>query len=199
MANFAELSIFNKLLLQKMKRMEEEHKKKYNELNECYYSLRDLINDQDEGYYCCDFCNRWFDGNNWGRSEDGFILDEDNCEYCCGDCVEKGDNTWLKKCVDCDDIVNTTSEWRRSREIGWKVLNPFGEPLPHNNDVWCNYCYIKRTIMREWNNKGVEGNEEYIEDHITSMNEVCNNIKEGFKLYNKTNDITLWRCLKIKS
>ena len=131
MATFAELSVFNKMLLDKMQRMEEEHKKEISKLQDTYYSLVKLADDEE--YYCCEFCNKWFDAD-WDHDNgcDG-ILDHNNGQFCCPECEEQGIGH-LKKCVDCDDVINL--------DRGHKCFpkkTPWGE-VKYGSDVVCKRC-----------------------------------------------------------
>jgi len=107
MANFAELSCFNKLLLDKMKRMEQKHKEEIKKLENKYEKLENTYNSlmeetiecgENESVQYCDGCDLWFDivhTDGW-RDDDG---------YYCGMCVEKGLCPY-EKCCDCDDFLN---------------------------------------------------------------------------------------------
>ena len=63
MSNFAELQCFNKLLLKKMQRMEQRHKKEMEKLNNTYNSLIDetIRGGQCENVHYCEKCEEWFD------------------------------------------------------------------------------------------------------------------------------------------
>ena len=132
MSSFAELSVFNKMLLEKMRRMEEEHKKQMSKLEDAYYSLVEVAtyHDQNEIYQCT-FCDKWFNANEY--PDDDVILDFDNCEWCCPNCEEQGIGH-LKKCVDCDDVINLDCghKWFHKR-------TPWGE-VKYGSDVVCKQC-----------------------------------------------------------
>jgi hypothetical protein len=208
MATYTELSCFNKLLLDKMRRMEIEHKKRYDKLNKTYESLRDLATD-DTDYHCCDFCNRWFDGS-WEHKEDGFILDHDNGDSCCGNCVEYGLNTWLKKCVDCDEVVNLKVDH------GFPKRNQWGELKPHSDDVICSYCFKTNLLNKELNkvdfdccnfysrnklefntNRHAWCKEDYIEDHVIQLIELNTRFLNTCMLWEgEDEDISLIKYIK---
>ena len=131
MSSFAELSVFNKMLLEKMQRMEEEHKKQISKLRDVYYSLVEIATDNDHNeFYQCTFCDKWFDANAY--PDDDVILDYDNGEYCCPECEEQGIG-YLKKCVDCDDVINLDCghKWFHKR-TRWGVK--------YGSDAVCKQC-----------------------------------------------------------
>ena len=132
MSSFAELSVFNKMLLEKMQRMEEEHKKQISKLRDVYYSLVEIATDNDHNeFYQCTFCDKWFDANAY--PDDDVILDYDNGEYCCPECEEQGIG-YLKKCVDCDEVINLDcgDKW-------FHIRTPCGE-VKDESDVVCKEC-----------------------------------------------------------
>ncbi len=93
MANFAELSVFNKLLLQKMERMEKEHRKIIEEMNIKLVSRGDAI-DWDEYSECrnCGLCCEI------GVEGEGC---DNGCYYCDG-CKHDG---VMYNCFDCDKMI----------------------------------------------------------------------------------------------
>lgn len=106
MTTFTELQCLNKLLLQKMKQMEEEHNKKYNKLELEYDSLREVtimtgeyINMEYIRY--CYGCNEWFNADVEGQVAD--ICCEDNC-FKCDDCKHDV-NTGIYDCFKCESGI----------------------------------------------------------------------------------------------
>ena len=102
MANLAQLQCFNKILLQKMERMEFEHKKQLDKLNATYESLRDATGcgddcgDKDLVSYC-EGCDLWFN-----IEDEGVCCD--NCCYKCDTC-KYDENTGIHECNVCGDAI----------------------------------------------------------------------------------------------
>lgn len=118
MATFAELQCFNKLLLEKMKRMEIQYKKELEKQREQFGSLWDAIGDDNEIYWC-KHCECYY--------EDDGVCDCDG-EYCCKECLEK-DDCPFKLCCDCDEGINLNYR---------KKLT-----LPDGN-ICCDFCFKRR-------------------------------------------------------
>jgi len=103
MANLAQLQCFNKILLQKMKRMEFEHKKQLDKLKATYESLWDLTI---EGGECvdmglvhyCQGCDLWF------NIEDEGVCGDD-CGCCRCDTCKHDENTGIYDCYKCEDPI----------------------------------------------------------------------------------------------
>jgi len=112
MANLAQLQCFNKILLQKMERMEIEHKKQLDKLNATYDSLRNATIDGLVRY--CEGCELWFNIEDEGVC--GVDCDCFKCDMCkddeetgiygcneCGEpiCLKCGDFKMLDRCKVC--------------------------------------------------------------------------------------------------
>jgi len=90
MTTFTELQCFNKLLLDKMKRMEEElnvlkkFKNEHLEDQQSYSRLLDFCEYHGflEDAFCCDECNEWTHMDNYAHNESGSC----DCAYVCKDC-----------------------------------------------------------------------------------------------------------------
>ena len=102
MANLVQLQCFNKILLQKMERMEFEHKKQLDKLKATYESLWDLTI---EGGECvdmglvrlCEGCELWFN-----IEDEGACCD--NCCYKCDTC-KHDENTGIYDCYKCENPI----------------------------------------------------------------------------------------------
>ena len=166
MSSFAELSVFNKMLLEKMRRMEEEHKKQISKLRDVYYSLVEIATDNDHNeFYQCTFCDKWFDANAY--PDDDVILDYDNGEYCCPECEEQGIG-YLKKCVDCDDVINLDCghKWFHER------CPQTGKPLEGVVCKRCNIIYlhpaVKGSVFRNYD-EVVEKLQNYFSKSLSTL------------------------------
>ena len=126
MSNFAELQCFNKLLLKKMQRMEQRHKKEMEKLNNTYNSLIDetIRGGQCENVHYCEKCEEWFDSE-----YDDDCIGDYGMDWCCGACVEKGLCTLFKchNCGECYEGDEYKEEYEKKMKDG-------------PNDI-CNRCY----------------------------------------------------------
>jgi len=103
MANLVELQCFNKILLQKMERMEIEHKKQLDKLQSTYDSLmEETIHGGERVDMCmvhyCQGCDLWFNG------EDQGVCGDDCSCYRCDTCKDD-ENTGIYECNECGDPI----------------------------------------------------------------------------------------------
>ena len=99
MANLAQLQCFNKILLQKMERMEFEHKKQLDKLNATYDSLWDLTIDCDmDSLHYCQGCDLWFN-----VEDEGVCGDDCGCSRC--DTCKHDEDTGIYDCYKCEDPI----------------------------------------------------------------------------------------------
>ena len=103
MTTFKELQCFNDLLLKKMRRMEEEHKKKMMDLWLKYDSLMDVTimsgeTIDMENIRYCEGCSCWF--NEYYEEGRRCINDCYKCDTCKHDV-----NTGIFKCSKCEDNI----------------------------------------------------------------------------------------------
>jgi len=103
MANLAQLQCFNKILLQKMERMEIEHKKKMDKLQSTYDSLWEVTINNDECVDMgliryCQGCDKWF------NEEDEGVCGDD-CGCCRCDTCKHDENTGIYECNECGDAI----------------------------------------------------------------------------------------------
>ena len=99
MANLAQLQCFNKILLQKMERMEFEHKKQLDKLNATYDSLWDLTIDCDmDSLHYCGGCDLWFN-----VEDEGVCGDDCGCFRC--DTCKHDEDTGIYDCYKCEDPI----------------------------------------------------------------------------------------------
>jgi len=99
MANLAQLQCFNKILLQKMERMEFEHKKQLDKLKATYESLWDLTIDCDmDSLRYCGGCDLWFN-----EEDEGARGDDCGCYKC--DTCKHDENTGIYDCYKCEDPI----------------------------------------------------------------------------------------------
>ncbi len=106
MSTFAELQCFNQLLLKKMERMEEEHKKKMEDLWMEYDSLRDITIMSGETIDMefirfCEGCKCWFNSDDEGQCAD--ICEEGNCFKC--DTCKHDVDTGIYNCFKCEEGI----------------------------------------------------------------------------------------------
>jgi len=100
MANLVQLQCFNKILLQKMQRMEFEHKKQLDKLRATYVSLCDVTidgGDKDLVHYCGG-CNLWFN-----IEDEGVCGDHCGCFRC--DTCKHDEDTGIYDCYKCEDPI----------------------------------------------------------------------------------------------
>ncbi len=172
MATFTELQCFNKLLLQKIKRMEEHHKREMQERNSkifnSYESLKELVLSASYGIepsylQCCDLCHVW---HNIDEDDDLLCVDEDDCEYVCTNCLNGEPNCIYKMCCDCNKIININYQ-----------------PTLKNNDgdFICETCY-RKNIAKIIHN--VIGERVFIDRHVHNSNlvhlEILGNYSPSF-------------------
>ena len=138
MASFAELQCLNKLLLQKMKRMEEEHKKKYDKLWLEYDSLKEetimtgMTIDMEYIRYCRG-CNLWFNAEEEGQTA---CLCEDNCFKC--DTCKHDVNTGIYDCFKCESGICRSCNMFKCLDCCKECY--LTEQYPNiNSDVFSNY------------------------------------------------------------
>jgi len=103
MANLAQLQCFNKILLQKMERMEIEHKKKMDKLQSTYDSLMEETihgGERVDMYMVryCKGCELWFNGE-----DQGVCCDDCSC-YSCDNCKDD-ENTGIYECNECGEAI----------------------------------------------------------------------------------------------
>ena len=132
MSTFAELQCFNKLLLEKMKRMEQKHKEEMQKLYYTYDSLREETIMVGEGcdvedIHYCEECELWFNSK-----YDKNCVGDYGTDWCCGDCVDKGLCT-LYKCDNCCGIF----EGDENKEEYFRKFKGHYD----NEDCVCEKCY----------------------------------------------------------
>jgi len=156
MSNFSELQCFNKLLLDKMQRMQKKiekletenllltnYAKEYNSLMDCIYA---------DEYYKCYICDLWDRENdvNWVEMEGGSerICNrcyEENKYYCCDNCGEHYCEDEMKKMKEGydDDVCNRCYKGYIIHEIdnGIDGLN--------DSDVINEIVYERDKVMEE--------------------------------------------------
>jgi len=103
MANLVQLQCFNKILLQKMQRMEFEHKKQLDKLRATYNSLWDATIDGGEyvdmsHVHCCEGCDLWF------NIEDEGVCGND-CGCCRCDTCKHDEDNGIYDCYKCEDHI----------------------------------------------------------------------------------------------
>ena len=157
MSNFAELSCFNKLLLKKMQRMENDYKrleknynfirkkncKNYNEL----VSLKNCVCMDDVEK--CEQCDLWADEDDIWRVGDVSMCkrcyDEKNC-YCCDNCGEDYCPNEMKKMhldFNNEDVCNRCFK-------GYRILfSRAYYDLDLNGDVINEMVYNRDKVMEE--------------------------------------------------
>jgi hypothetical protein len=142
MSTFAELKCFNKLLLQKMKRMEEHHKRQMQERNSkifnSYDSLRELVTNAEYGIrsrhlHCCDICHVWYNLNDDDDFDNLKRIYEDGDEYVCMDCLNEPTCNY-KMCDGCDKII----------DINYQPI------LKNNDDDFCRDCYRSNLAKKNY-------------------------------------------------
>ena len=163
MATFTELQCFNKLLLQKIKRMEERHEREMLERNSkifnSYDSLYELVTSAEYGIrscylQCCDLCHVWY---NIDVDDDLICICEDGNEYVCKECFSEPTCSY-KRCCECNGLVNYEYKFA-----------PFNI-LKKNNEEYCCYkCY--RTNLAKTIN-GTPFNSEFIRRHVYNSRRV---------------------------
>ena len=146
MANFAQLQCFNKLLLEKMERMEIEHKKEMDKLRSKYEIVKDICeNCASDRLLFCDGCDYPFDPENYDcRSEEPYasnIVDYENDIYYCGKCADKCPYT---KCNDCDEVTIKS--------------------LTCDGYDYCDYCFKRRQYEIYYDVNNIE--EVFYDGHV---------------------------------
>jgi len=156
MANLAQLQCFNKILLQKMERMEIEHKKKMDILQSKYDTLKDLTysSSQVDNLHLCQICDYFFDPEQY--EEPNCLIDHDEDIYYCSKCATQ-DDCPLTKCNDCDEVINKS--------------------LTCNGYNYCKYCFKRRQYDIYY--------DVYLIDEFAEGNEFKSDCLELIKKYKK--------------
>jgi len=174
MSTFAELKCFNKLLLNKMKRMEEHHKKqmeeqnkKYNKKQNSYESLCELVLNAPYGIesvnlHCCDLCHVWY---NIDVDDDLKCICEDGGEYVCRECLSEPTCIY-KRCCDCDDNI---------------IDLDYHPTLKINNNYSCRDCY-RTNLAKTINDIPDNMDCEFIRRHVHNSRRVIREL-EGFSIF----------------
>lgn len=127
MATFTELQCLNKLLLEKMCIMEQQHKKEMDDLKQSYYSLQDIATD-DPSITKCDHCNLWFNEEDGHHEEGGGVFVDEahgGNDYICFNCYES--NPRFHECWYCEEVYKD---------------NNFTHLVKDNFVDSCKHCYI---------------------------------------------------------
>ena len=136
MATFTELQCFNKLLLEKMCIMEQQHKKEMDDLKESYYSLQDIATDDFTSIVKCDHCNLWFNEEDGHQEEGGGVfVDEGHGgnDYICFNCYES--NPRFSECWYCEEVYKDNEFTHLAKDnIGPGMINVGS----------CKHCYITK-------------------------------------------------------
>jgi len=105
MSTLVELQCFNKLLLQKMQRLEQQQRKEMDKIKESYNSLMDCARCSAAPIIKCHYCNRWYDADNGYEEGGGVELDEfqSNSTCACCNCLEDG-TVETYECWDCEEV-----------------------------------------------------------------------------------------------
>jgi len=156
MANLAQLQCFNKILLQKMERMEFEHKKQLDILQSKYATLIDLTysRSQVDDLHLCQNCDYHFDPEQY--EEPNCLIDHDEDIYYCSKCATQEDCP-LTKCNDCDEVINKS--------------------LTCNGYNYCKYCFKRRQYDIYY--------DVYLIDEFAEGNEFKSDCLELIKKYKK--------------
>jgi len=169
MANFAELSCFNKLLLDKMKRMEQKHKEEMKKLQKLYDSLMEetIINGYCENVHYCDKCEEWFNS----EYDDDCVGDYD-VGWCCGACVDQGLCT-LFNCENCGECFTND-------KINEDYMKKINNGL--NGDL-CNICHKSSLVCDLMENNGFVGtiSEDYANKIVYKRNELMKELLKKVK------------------
>jgi len=126
MSTFSELQCFNKLLLEKMQRMEQRHKEEMIQLQDTYDSLLEqtIMRGDNETVHYCEKCKMWFNSD-----YDNDCMGDYGMEWCCGTCVEDGLCT-LYECYNCGEC-HENDEYKEEYE----------KKMKHDSNEICNRCY----------------------------------------------------------
>jgi len=102
--------------------MEIQYKKELEKEHSAKMSLWEAIGDDNQISWC-KHCECYYN-----RDEDGGICDDDDCEYCCEECLEK-DDCPIKLCCECDEGIN---------------LNYNPKLTLKDGNICCNFCFKRQ-------------------------------------------------------